>query len=89
MGAWDVEDGIPDTGDVAAEPVAIVGMVLGYFSALCYLWCVFNSGCNLSVKRNAIMLTGFCDTALVFHKSSRTTKKSPARDSRFFSSSSR
>ncbi|KAM7188149.1 PQ-loop domain containing protein [Rhypophila sp. PSN 637] len=38
MGAWDVADGAPDTdGDIAAEPVAIIGMVLGYFSALCYL----------------------------------------------------
>ncbi|KAK3330498.1 PQ-loop-domain-containing protein [Apodospora peruviana] len=39
MGAWDSADGLPDVGDgdVAAEPVAIIGMVLGYFSALCYL----------------------------------------------------
>jgi len=39
MGAWNVGDSAPDAGDEldAAEPVAIIGMVLGYFSALCYL----------------------------------------------------
>lgn len=44
MGAWDVADGgnpVPDDdgGDsVAAAPAIKVGMVLGYFSAVCYLW---------------------------------------------------
>lgn len=45
IGAWDVADGgpnpIPDDGAGAGEPVqpvTMVGMVLGYFSALCYLW---------------------------------------------------
>jgi hypothetical protein len=46
MGAWDVADGgggggpsVPDDGElVPVEPVALVGMVLGYFSAVCYLW---------------------------------------------------
>ncbi|KAL2149800.1 hypothetical protein VTH82DRAFT_7476 [Thermothelomyces myriococcoides] len=44
MGAWGPEDGAGDVaapGDdgeaVAKEPVAVVGMVLGYASALCYL----------------------------------------------------
>ncbi|KAK3935224.1 PQ-loop-domain-containing protein [Diplogelasinospora grovesii] len=39
MGAWDGEDGVPDVGDGLAptEPVAVIGMALGYFSALCYL----------------------------------------------------
>lgn len=37
MGAWDV----PDAGDddlTSARPEKLIGMVLGYFSALCYLW---------------------------------------------------
>ncbi|KAK0655863.1 PQ loop repeat-domain-containing protein [Cercophora newfieldiana] len=40
MGAWDVADGVPDTGDdllLADKPEKAIGMVLGYFSALCYL----------------------------------------------------
>ncbi|KAL2016446.1 hypothetical protein VTK56DRAFT_3497 [Thermocarpiscus australiensis] len=47
MGAWEVADGgeaapVPVPGDgggglASARPVAVVGMVLGYFSALCYL----------------------------------------------------
>ena len=49
MGAWDVEDSIPDLpdGDIAAKPVAIIGMVLGYFSALCYLWYVLSDYTHL------------------------------------------
>ncbi|KAK0628545.1 PQ-loop-domain-containing protein [Bombardia bombarda] len=35
MGAWDVTDG--GNGEAHAEQVAAIGMVLGYFSALCYL----------------------------------------------------
>lgn len=39
MGAWDVPDaGGDDT--TSARPEKAVGMVLGYFSALCYLWYV-------------------------------------------------
>jgi uncharacterized protein with PQ loop repeat len=39
MGAWDVEDGLPDSGDntVSREPQAVIGMILGYLSAACYL----------------------------------------------------
>jgi uncharacterized protein with PQ loop repeat len=39
MGAWDVSDGAPDAGDdlSLAKPETAIGMVLGYFSALCYL----------------------------------------------------
>ncbi|KAK3365171.1 PQ loop repeat-domain-containing protein [Lasiosphaeria ovina] len=41
MGAWDVADGLPDSGagDVptAAKPTAVIGLALGYFSAVCYL----------------------------------------------------
>ncbi|KAJ4417437.1 hypothetical protein N0V85_001853 [Neurospora sp. IMI 360204] len=39
MGAWDVEDGLPDGGDntVSRQPQAVIGMILGYFSAACYL----------------------------------------------------
>lgn len=49
MGAWNVGDSAPDAGDEldAAEPVAIIGMVLGYFSALCYLWYVLLLSCSL------------------------------------------
>ncbi|KAK3393191.1 PQ loop repeat-domain-containing protein [Podospora didyma] len=38
MGVWDVSDGsgLPDEPD-AANPMALVGMSLGYFSAVCYL----------------------------------------------------
>ena len=44
MGAWDVEDGLPDSGDntVSREPQAVIGMIFGYFSAACYLWYVPN-----------------------------------------------
>lgn len=44
MGAWDVEDGLPDGGDntVSRQPQAVIGMILGYFSAACYLWYVSN-----------------------------------------------
>jgi len=40
IGAWSVGDGepVPDDGELMKEPVAVVGMVLGYASALCYLW---------------------------------------------------
>ncbi|KAK0729917.1 PQ loop repeat-domain-containing protein [Lasiosphaeris hirsuta] len=39
MGAWDVADGLPEAGDgqAANVPEAYIGMVLGYFSAVCYL----------------------------------------------------
>ncbi|KAH6854994.1 PQ loop repeat-domain-containing protein [Chaetomium sp. MPI-CAGE-AT-0009] len=38
MGAWAAAPGGDDVGDVvAAEPTAVVGMVLGYASAVCYL----------------------------------------------------
>ncbi|KAK1758596.1 putative vacuolar amino acid transporter YPQ1 [Echria macrotheca] len=39
MGAWDVSDGVPDAGDglANAQPEKIIGMVLGYISAICYL----------------------------------------------------
>jgi hypothetical protein len=46
MGAWGVGDGgapVPgeDGGaELMKEPVALVGMVLGYASAVCYLWYV-------------------------------------------------
>lgn len=39
MGAWEANPGLPDPGD-ALEPTAVVGMVLGYLSALLYLWYV-------------------------------------------------
>ena len=53
MGAWDVEDSLPDLdGDIAAEPVAIIGMVLGYLSALCYLWYVTLRSRNKLEKSN-------------------------------------
>ncbi|KAK4192553.1 PQ loop repeat-domain-containing protein [Podospora australis] len=38
MGAWDSPDSTPaDRGEISAEPQAVIGMVLGYISALCYL----------------------------------------------------
>ena len=46
MGAWGVGDGPGegtgggDNGEVMKEPAAVVGMVLGYASAVCYLWYV-------------------------------------------------
>ena len=44
MGAWGAGGGggepVPDDGQLIKEPVAVVGMVLGYASALCYLWYV-------------------------------------------------
>jgi len=45
MGAWDVADGVPDAGDDLSlvKPEKAIGMVLGYFSAVCYLWCVLPS----------------------------------------------
>jgi hypothetical protein len=47
MGAWDVGGGggdvpVPGEGgeELMKEPTAVVGMVLGYASAVCYLWYV-------------------------------------------------
>ncbi|VBB73232.1 Putative protein of unknown function [Podospora comata] len=37
MGAWDSPDVPVDTEPISAEPQAIIGMVLGYISAVCYL----------------------------------------------------
>ncbi|KAK3695491.1 PQ-loop-domain-containing protein [Podospora appendiculata] len=37
MGAWDMDDSPAGDGVAATEPVAVLGMILGYFSALCYL----------------------------------------------------
>lgn len=40
-GVWDAVPGAPDPdGDAAEQAVAISGLVLGYVSALCYLWYV-------------------------------------------------
>ena len=47
MGAWNVNDGLPDADDgyntFSREPKVIIGSSLGYFSAICYLWYVSNS----------------------------------------------
>lgn len=57
MGFWEADPGVPDPGD-AVEPTAVVGMVLGYLSALGYLWYVFTyiSGFSLppSLVRRAV-----------------------------------
>lgn len=37
MGAWDVSDSVPDDDLSLVKPEKAIGMVLGYFSALCYL----------------------------------------------------
>lgn len=38
MGAWDVAGPSGEDGSVADMPEKTIGMILGYFSALCYLW---------------------------------------------------
>ena len=39
MGAWNAEDGVPADDDLTpAAPTAVIGIVLGYISAVCYLW---------------------------------------------------
>lgn len=96
MGAWDVEDGLPDGGDktVSQEPQAVIGMILGYFSALCYLWYVYDNPLFQAIHS----VRPFCffrlrkltnAIALEFLKSSRTTVKSLARASLCCSSCSR
>ncbi|KAL1845122.1 hypothetical protein VTK73DRAFT_1071 [Phialemonium thermophilum] len=36
MGAWDADPGLPEPDD-ATQPTAVLGLVLGYISAICYL----------------------------------------------------
>jgi solute carrier family 66 (lysosomal lysine-arginine transporter), member 1 len=38
-GAWDAQDpDVPDTPADAENPVQVAGLILGYASAVCYLW---------------------------------------------------
>lgn len=83
MGAWD--GGVPSDGGESAEmPEKTIGMVLGYFSAVCYLWYVvifffsFPSWRPLADDYDVI--------APASPRSSRTTRKSRARASRCCSS---
>lgn len=88
MGAWNVEDGSPE--DVDKTVSSVLGMILGYFSALCYLWYVSYpavSAHSPDVTARLRRLTK--GIALGFLKSSRTTVKSLARASLCCSSCSR
>lgn len=82
MGAWDVEDGLPDGGDntISQEPQAVIGMILGYFSAICYLWYVSSpvvSAHSLGVTTGLKKLTN--SIALESLRSSRITVRSLAK----------
>ena len=81
MGAWDVADSVPDAGDdlTLARPEKAIGMVLGYFSALCYLWYVFLSPVSPVGGFSSRYLTNGKLSALGSLRSSRTTRKSHAR----------
>ena len=77
-GAWDG----PDTPDApnTDTPVAVVGIVLGYASALCYLWCVqsrvFPSQ-HRPLPRRRIHANN--DAVPGFPRLSKTTGRSPAK----------
>lgn len=76
-GAWDKPD-VPD--DLTAdEPVAILGLVLGYASAVCYLWYA-QPITPVSVLHANLRL------AHEFLRSLRITRRNPARVSPCFSS---
>ena len=74
-GAWDG----PDTPDAPkpASPIAVVGMVLGYASALCYLWCVIHGSSLPSPMTNGTGLTKIIVRESL--RSSRITGRSPAK----------
>ena len=74
-GAWDG----PDTPDAPKtdSPVAVVGMVLGYASALCYLWCVIHGSSLPSPMTNGTGLTKIIVRESL--RSSRITGRSPAK----------
>lgn len=38
VGAWDNGPSAPDPSDDAKNPTETIGLVLGYISAVCYLW---------------------------------------------------
>lgn len=41
VGAWDsAEPSAPDSSATTKSPIEIIGLALGYFSAVCYLWYV-------------------------------------------------
>lgn len=38
-GAWDHDEpGVPDSPDASSSSLESIGLALGYFSAVCYLW---------------------------------------------------
>ena len=97
MGAWGVGDGgdagpVPgEDGELMKEPVAVVGMVLGYASAVCYLWYVRLSPPFFSAgdRRPVADPPQQNPTARESRKSSKTTAKNRARASPCCSSCSR
>lgn len=80
-GAWDgASPGAPDAPKEAKTPLEAVGLTLGYFSAVLYLWYVH-------VADDTEMVANQCAVP-EFPRSSRTTAKSLARVSRCFFSCS-
>lgn len=70
-GAWNKPD-VADDEPSAEAPVAILGMVLGYASALCYLWYVSGHDMLYKIYTNNIQVREFL-------RYSRTTERSPAK----------
>lgn len=80
MGAWDGGSPDVDDGGSSAEmPEKTIGMVLGYFSAVCYLWYVWSFFSSRSMADYDVIVPASL-------RSSRTTRRSPVKVSRCCSS---